>query len=172
MVNEKILGITSLSLVILMLFGVLLVSSIINSPIVQGELDFTVSGSNDCLRFLTRDVGVVYVPFVVGGSESWELTVECTEIATPKGWVDLYIYEGYWDEGVDYRCFSEDIYSVLDGVESLDFELGLGNPFEWIFVGSTQRSYTLFFIFPPGGPSEFHVSLKQGAAFLPMIKSG
>ena len=171
MVNEKILGITGLCLIVLMVFGALFVSSMVNFPLVQEELDFTVSGSNECLRFLTRDVGVVYVPFIVGAGESWDLVVECTGIATPGGWVDLYLYEGYWDEGVDYRCVSEEIYSVLDGVESLDFKLGLDNPFEGTFVGSGQ-SYTLFFIFPPGGPSSFHVSLKHGEAFLPMIKTG
>ena len=171
MVNEKILGITGFCLVALMLFGALLVSSLHNSPVVQVELDFSVSGSNECLRFLTRDVGVVYVPFVVGASESWELIVECTEITTPGGWVDLYLYEDYWDEGVDYECVSEDIYSFLDCVESLDFELGLDNPFVRTFVGFGQESYTLFFIFPPGGPSTFHVSFKQDVGFLPMIKS-
>ena len=172
LVNEKTLGITSLCLVALMLLTALLVSSLHNSPVVQEELDFTVTGSNGCLRFLTRDVGVVYVPFVVGAGESWDLVVECTEIATPGGWVDLYLYEDYWDEGVDYECVSEDIYSVLDCVESLDFELGLDNPFVRTFVGFGQESYTLFFIFPPGGPSSFHVSLNQSVGFLPMIKSG
>ena len=89
MVNEKVLGIASLCLVTLMLLCALLVSHIANSPVVQEELDFTVTSSNECLRFLTRDVGVVYVPFSVGIGESWDLVVECTEIATPGGWVDL-----------------------------------------------------------------------------------
>ncbi len=171
LVNEKTLGITSLCLVAIMLLTALLVSSLHNSPVVQEELDFTVTGSNGCLRFLTRDVGVVYVPFVVGVGESWDLIVECTEIATPGGWVDLYLYEGYWDKGVNHKCVSEDIYPILDSVESLDFELSLNNPFAGTFVGSGQ-SYTLFFIFPPGGPSSFHVSLNRSVGFLPMIKSG
>ena len=171
MANEKILGITSLCLVTIMLLSILLVSHIANSPIVQEELDFTVSGSNECLRFLTRDVGVVYVPFSIGIDESWDLIVNCTEIATPGGWVDLYIYKGYWNEGINYTCVSEDIYPILDNVESLDFKLSLDKPFIGTFDGSGQ-SYTLFFIFPPGGPSSFHVSLNRSIGFLPMIKSG
>ncbi len=171
MVNEKVLGLTSLCLVTLMLLSILSVLHIANSPVVQEELDLTVSGSNECLRFLTRDVGVVYVPFSVGVSENWDLVVECTKIATPRGWVDLYLYEGYWDEGVNHKCVSEDIYPILDSIESLDFELSLDNPFVGTFVGSGQ-SYTLFFIFPPGGPSSFHISLNRSVGFLPMIKSG
>jgi len=108
----------------------------------------------------------------VGAGEQWDLFVECTRIATPGGWVDLYLYNDYWDEGVDNKCFSEDLYSVLDNVESLDFKLGLDTPFMKTFEGSVQASYTLFFIFPPGGPSTFRVSLKEGAEFLPMIKTG
>ena len=172
MANEKILGITGFCLVVLMVLGVLMGSFFLNSPVEQVELDFTVSGSNECLRFLTRDVAVIYVPFVVGAGEHWDLFVECTRIATPGGWVDLYLYNEYWDEGVDYKCFSEDIYSILDDVESLDFKLGLETPFAKTFEGSVQKSYTFFFIFPPGGPSTFHVSLKEGAEFLPMIKTG
>jgi hypothetical protein len=161
MVNEKILGITSLCIVSLMVIGAFLISSLVNSPVAQEELDFTVSGSNECLRFLTRDVGVVYVPFTTGSNEQWELVVECTEIATPKGWIDMYFYQGYWDEGVDNTCYSEDIYSILDGVESLDYELGLDNPYSQVFGGVESASHTLFFIFPPGGPSSFHVTLSK-----------
>lgn len=161
MVNEKVLGATSLSLVLLMVIGTWLLSSLANSPVTQEELDFTVSGSNECLRFLTRDVGVVYVPFTTGPNEQWRLVVECTEIGLPNGWVDLYLYEGYWDEGFDNRCYSENIYSILDGVESLDFELGLDNPYSQIFGGVESASHTLFFIFPPGGHSSFHITLSR-----------
>lgn len=161
MVNEKVLGVAIVCMVIIVLVGAFFVSSFISSPLVQEELDFTVSGSNECLRFLTRDVGVVYVPFSTGAGEQWELVVECIDIATPKGWVDLYLYEGFWDDGVNYKCFSEDIYSILDNVESLDYELGLENPYSEVFGGSNGGSYTLFFIFPPGGPSSFHLTLNQ-----------
>jgi len=59
MVNEKILGITGFCLVALLVLGALMVSFFLSSPADQMELDFTVSGSNECLRFLTRDVGVI-----------------------------------------------------------------------------------------------------------------
>ncbi len=161
MVNEKVLGATSLCLVILMIVGAWLISSLINLPVAQEELDFTVSGSNECLRFLTRDVSVVYVPFITGSDEQWRLVVECTDIAVTSGWVDLYLYEGYWDEGIDNKCYSEDIYSILYGVNSLDYELDMDNPYSHVFGGGESASYTLFFIFPPGGSSSFHVSLKR-----------
>ena len=161
MVNEKVFGIVIICMVIIVVLGAFVVSTLINSPLVQEELDFTVTGSNECLRFLTRDVSVVYVPFSNGLNEEWELVVECTDIATPKGWVDLYLYDGYWDEGVDHVCFSEDIYSILDGVESLEYELGLDNSYSQVFSGSESESCTLFFIFPPGGPSSFHITLSK-----------
>lgn len=161
MVNEKVLGATSLCLVTLMIVGAWLVSSLINLPVAQEELDFTVSGSNECLRFLTRDVSVVYVPFTTGPNEQWRLVVECTDIAVASGWVDLYLYEGYWNEGLENKCYSEDIYPILYGINSLDFELGLDNTYSHVFGGVESASYTLFFIFPPGGPSGFHVSLNR-----------
>ncbi len=36
---------------------------------VQQELDFTVSGTNDCLRFLDRHVQTCYIPFKTGANE-------------------------------------------------------------------------------------------------------
>ena len=144
-----------------MVIGAWLVASVANPLVTQEELDFTVSGSNECLRFLTRDVGVAYVPFVTGPNEQWRLVVECTEIALPNGWVDLYLYDDYWDEGYDNKCYSEDIYSILDDVKSLDFELSLENPYSQVFDGAESDSHTLFFIFPPGGASSFHITLRR-----------
>ena len=161
MVNERVFGIIIVCMVAIVVLGAFVVSTLINSPLVQEELDFTVTGSNECLRFLTRDVSVVYVPFTSVANEEWELVVECTDIATPKGWVDLYFYDGYWDEGVDHVCFSEDIYSILDGVESLEYELGLDNSYSQVFGGSGSESCTLFFIFPSGGPNSFHITLSK-----------
>jgi hypothetical protein len=124
-------------------------------------MDFTVSGSNDCLRFLSRTVETAYVPLAIGANEKWELSIECTDIGTVNGWVDLYIYDGYWDAGVENKCFSEDIYAILDDVVSLDFELSVANPYLKTYGNSTFETYTLFFIFPPGGHSTFHILLKQ-----------
>ena len=138
-----------------------MVSFFFSSIVVQDELDFNVSGSNDCLRFLSRTVETVYVPLAIGANERWELNVECTDIAIVNGWIDLYIYDGYWDDGVDNKCFSEDIYPILDEVLSLDFKLSVDKPYSQTFGGSTSEFFTLFFIFPPGGPSTFHITITQ-----------
>lgn len=161
MVNERILSSVGICTVLFVLIGTFLVSSFFSSNIIQDELDFTVSGSNDCLRFLSRTVETVYVPLAIEANERWELSIECTDIAAVNGWVDLYIYDGYWDDGVENKCFSEDIYVILDDVVNLDYKLSVANPYLNIYENSTFETYTLFFIFPPGGPSTFHISFKQ-----------
>ena len=161
MVNERILSLVGVCIVVFVLVGAFLVSSFFSFNVVQDELDFNVSGSNDCLRFLSRTVKTVYVPLAAGVNEQWELSIECTDIATPNGWVDLYIYDGYWDDGVDNKCFAEDIYPILDEVLSLDFELSVDKPYSQTFGGSTSEFLTVFFIFPPGGPSTFHITITQ-----------
>lgn len=163
MVNEKILGLAGVCTVLFVLIGAFLFFFYSTSYQIQEELDFVVSGSNNCLRFLSRTVETVYVPLTTGANERWELTIECTDIATANGWVDLYIYNGYWDEGADNKCFSEDIYSIIDGIVSLDYELSENNPYSQTFGTTIQDSHTLFFILPPGGPSAFHVTLNQKA---------
>lgn len=161
MVNERILGSVGIFFVAIVLFGSFYVFLSFQSTKIQEELDFSVSGSNDCLRFLSRTVETVYIPINTGSNEFWELTIECIDISTPNGWVDLYIYAGYWDEGVDNKCLSADIYSILDGVVSLDYELGKNNPYSQVFGGNSQESHTIFFIFPPGGSSTYHVKLTK-----------
>ena len=47
------------------------------------ELDFTVTGTNDCLRFLNSTVSVVYVPIATGANENWQLTINCTKNLKP-----------------------------------------------------------------------------------------
>ena len=161
MVNEKILGSAGIFVVAVVLFGFFYIISTPQAIKTQEELNFSVSGSNDCLRFLSRTVETMYIPINTDPNEFWELTIECTDISTPNGWVDLYIYDGYWDAGVNNKCLSEDIYSILDGIVSLDYELGKNNPYSQVFGGTSQENFTIFFIFPPGGPSTFHVTLIQ-----------
>ena len=91
-------------------------------------MDFSITSSNECLRFLSRTIETAYIAFKTGSNERWELTIECTVIANEKGWVDLYLYEDYWDEGDGNKCYSEDLYSILANVVILDFKLGLENP--------------------------------------------
>ena len=161
MVNERILSLVGVCTVLFVLIGTFLVSSYFSSNIIQDELDFSVSGSNDCLRFLSRTVETVYVPLAIEANERWEINIECTDIATVNGWIDLYIYDGYWNYGVENKCFSEDIYAILDDVVSLNYKLSVANPYLKIYETSNFETYTLFFIFPPGGSSTFHISFKQ-----------
>lgn len=161
MVQKSILGLVGIFVVAFVLFGSIFIFLSPKSVNVQEELDFSISGSNDCLRFLSRTVETIYIPINIEPNEFWELTIECTDIAAPNGWVDLYIYDGYWNGGVENKCLSEDIYSILDGVVSLDYELGKNNPYSQVFGGASHESHTIFFIFPPGGSSTFHVTLIQ-----------
>ena len=126
------------------------------------ELDFTVSGTNECLRFLTSTVSVCYVPIPTGANENWQLTINRTEMyGGANVWTDVYIYKGYWDNGIDYKCMSEDLYPIIGEIESADGQIRTDTPFKASFCGSTPESYTVFFIFPPGGQATFHITLKQ-----------
>ena len=126
------------------------------------ELDFTVSGTNECLRFLNSTVSTAYVPFVTGANENWQLTINCTKMpGGTNGWTDVYICRGYWDMGKNYTCMSEDLYPILKEIESADAQIRIGAPYIAIFGGAIPQSYTVFFIFPPGGQATFQVILKQ-----------
>ena len=126
------------------------------------ELDFTVSGKNACLRFLNSSVSTVYIPIATGANQNWELTINASKMAGgPNGWVDLYVYDGYWDGGANNTCLSKDIYPILADVVSAEAQVKASTPYTQTFGGSTAESQTLFFVFPPGGQSTFHVTLKQ-----------
>ena len=72
-----------------------------------GPLDFTVSGTSDCLRFLNSTVSTVYVPFTVAANENLQLTVNCTKMpGGANGYTDVYVYKGYWNGGNNYTCTS------------------------------------------------------------------
>ena len=77
--------------------AVFLVPPLLNPPQeTTRELDFTVSGTNDCLRFLNSTVSVCYVPIATGADENWQLTINCTKMpGVANGWTDAYIYKGY-----------------------------------------------------------------------------
>jgi hypothetical protein len=126
------------------------------------ELDFVVSGNNSCLRFLNSSVSTVYIPVVIGANEQWQLTINASKMAGgANGWVDLYIYRGYWDGGVNNTCIAKDVYPILADIQDAEAQLKASEPYTRTFGGATAESYTLFFIFPPGGQSTFHVTLKQ-----------
>jgi hypothetical protein len=60
------------------------------------ELDFTVSGSSDCLSFLNSSVPIIYVPFTLLANENWQLTINCTKMpGGSNGYTDVYLYKEY-----------------------------------------------------------------------------
>jgi hypothetical protein len=128
---------------------------------IQEELDFTVSGSNDCLRFLTPTVQTAYVPFRTGANEQWQVSIECTQMPGAQGWTEVYLYKGYWEQGTNYMCLSKDLYPIIDKIETTDFQIKTNSTFTETFGDSTPQSYTLFFLMPPGGTGTYHVTLKQ-----------
>jgi hypothetical protein len=127
----------------------------------QQPLDFTVTQTNDCLRFLERTVKLCYTPFNTGAGEQWRLTVECLKMPGSVGWTDLYVYNGYWDAGADHLCTSEDLYPIVSDIPASDFRMNINNTFSQVFGEVTPRSYTVFFVFPPGGEGSFHVNLEK-----------
>ena len=162
--NKKILGLVVAIIVVCASVAAFLASSLL-APAQQptGALDFTVSGSSDCLRFLNSSVPAIYVPFTVAANENWQLTINCTKMSGgANGYTDVYIYKGYWNGGTNHTCTSSELYPLLNNIQSTNQQIRLKNPFTETYSASTQQSYTIFFVLPPGGQqSTFHVTLKQ-----------
>jgi hypothetical protein len=162
--NKKILGLV----IILVIFAAAAV--IVAVPLMfpsqtpltpTGELDFTVNGTSDCLRFLNGSVPTFYVPFTIAANENWQLTINATKMpGGANGWTDVYVYEGYWDGGTDNICKAENLYSMINDIKSADFAIRADAAYTQTFGESTQKSYTVFFVVPPGGPATFHITLK------------
>ncbi len=129
----------------------------------QQELAFTVSGTNDCLRFLDREVQTIYVPFRTGSNEQWRLTINVSKMpgSGSGAWTDLYMYNGYWDQGNNHKCLSEQLYPIINEIKTADFRIQANNTFSEVFGNSTPQSYTFFIIFPTGGQSTFNVRLEK-----------
>ena len=125
------------------------------------ELNFNVSGSSNCLRFLNDSVPIVYVPFTVAANEQMQLTVNATKMpGGANGWTDVYIYNGYWNQGADHMCKSGDVYPIISDIQSADFAIQTKAPYTATFRDTTQKSYTVFFVLPLGGEASFHITLK------------
>ena len=132
-----------------------------NTQIPSDKFSFSVSSQSNCLRFLNNSIPVIYVPFTVAAGQTGELTVNCTQMpGGANGWTDVYIYRGFWDQGIDHICNSSDIYPILSNVESADYAIKSNQPYVASFGEADQQSYTLFFLVPPGGTSMFQVSFK------------
>ncbi len=160
--NKKVLS-SVVAIVVCALVVVFLLESYFTPPQeATEEMDFVVSGTNDCLRFLNSTVSTVYIPFRTGANENWQLTINATKMpGGANGWTDVYIYKGYWDEGNDHKCMSEDLYSILSDMRSVGSQIRGDTPFKETFGGSTPQSYTVFFIFPPGGQATFHITYNK-----------
>ncbi len=161
--NKKILFLTIVVIVVCALVAAFLAESeLAPSQQPTGELAFTVSASSDCLRFLNNSVTTIFVPFTVAANENLQLTINCTKMSGgANGYTDVYIYKGYWDGGSNHTCAASDLYPIIGEIYSVDQQIRLGTPFTETYGASTQQSYTVFFVAPPGGQqSTFHVTLK------------
>ena len=165
--NKKLLIAIVLVIVGCTLAAGFLVESILAPPQQQQQtpkpLDFTVNGTNTCLRFLESNVSLCYIPFTVGANQNWQLTINCTQMpGGASGWTDLFIYKGYWDNGTNYKCTAGDTYPILSNIQATNSEIQGNNAFTETFNGnSTAQSYTVFFVFPNGGQGTFHVTYTQ-----------
>ena len=161
--NKKILGIFIVVIVICASIAAFVVmSSIAPTQQTPQALDFTVSGTNNCLRFLESNVSLCYIPFTVGANQNWQLTINCTQMpGGANGWTDLFIYKGYWDNGTDYKCTAEDVYPIIASIQATNSEIQGTGVFTETFNGTATQSYTMFFVFPNGGQATFHVTYNQ-----------
>jgi hypothetical protein len=162
--KRKVLGlIVTFIVVCASVAAFLFASSLAPDQQPSGALDFTVSGTSDCLRFLNSSVPAIYVPFTMAANEDWQLTINCTKMSGgANGYTDVYVYKGYWNGGSNNTCMSSELYPILNDIQSTDRQIRLNSPFTETYSESTQQSYTIFFVVPPGGQqSIFHVTLKQ-----------
>ena len=161
--NKKVSLIVSIILICALSAAILVTALITPSQQPTKELDFTVSGSSDCLRFLNSSVPTIYVPFTIAANENWQLTINCTKMpGGANGYTDVYLYKGYWNGGSNNTCTSSDLYPIISDIQSTDHQIRLNTPYTQAYGESTQQSYTVFFVVPPGGQqATFHVTLKQ-----------
>jgi hypothetical protein len=126
----------------------------------QQPLAFSAKGTNTCLRFLDRNVSTCYIPFTTSANERLQLSINASKIPG-SGWTDVFVYNGYWDKGKNHTCLSQDLYPILNEIQSSDFRIQTNSTFTKTFVGSTTQSYTFFIIFPAGGESVFNFKLEK-----------
>ena len=162
--DKKVLGlVVAVIVVCALVVAFLAASSLAPHQQPTGALDFTVSGTSDCLRFLNSSVPTIYVPFTTVANENYQLTINCTKMpGGANGYTDVYIYKGYWNGGSNHTCASSDLYPILTDLQSTDRQIRLNSPFTETYSNSTQQSYTVFFVVPPGGQqATFHVTFKK-----------
>ncbi|MGD6808765.1 MAG: hypothetical protein ACQCN3_03615 [Candidatus Bathyarchaeia archaeon] len=161
--NNKIVALSVVIVVVCVLVGTAAYGYLVNpsSSLSPTEtLDLTVTGSSSCLRFLNDSVPTVYVPFTVAANQQMQLTVNATTMPGTGAYTEVYIYDDYWNNGDNNICKSADVYSIISDIKSADFTLTTNTPYIETFGDTTQKSYTVFFVIPPGGPTTFDISLK------------
>jgi hypothetical protein len=161
--NKRIISlVVGVVVICALMVSLFFASSITSTQLTPKQLDFTVNGTNGCLRFLESNVSLCYVPFTVGANQTWQLTINCTQMpGGNSGWTDLFIYNGYWDNGTNNKCTAGDVYSILSNIQPTNSEIQGKNVFTETFNGTSTQSYTVFFVFPNGGQGTFHVTYKQ-----------
>lgn len=153
--------------IIFIVVAVILAAAIysFNSPLQlqpqQQDFAFTVNGNNSCLRFLDREVKTIYIPFRTGANEKWQLSIDCTIPGGAGAWTDLYTYRGFWDEGSEHICVSEQLYPIINEIETTGSRIQANSTFTQVFGEPTAQSFTFFIIFPAGGQSTFNVKLNK-----------
>jgi len=152
--NRKFVALTVIVVVVCAVAAAFSLTSMLSSetPHSAKDLDFTLQGTNSCLRFLESNVSLGYVPFTVGANQNWQLTINCTQMpGGAQGWTELYIYRGYWDNGTSYKCQAGDVYGILGSIKDDNKIIqGDGAFTETFNGGATPQSYTIFFVFPNG----------------------
>jgi hypothetical protein len=103
---------------------------------------------------------MVYVPFTIEAGKHMQLTINATKMPN-GGYTEMYYYNGYWDQGQNNTCKSADVYPIIGDIRSAERTLTTQSPYVMTFGGNTTiQSWTMFFVFPPGGPTSFHITLK------------
>ena len=162
--NKKFIGITVVVIVLCAIVAAFSLTSLFSNESNPAKpIDFTIQGTNSCLRFLECNVSLGYVPFTVGANQNWQLTINCTQMpGGSQGWTELYIYKGYWDNGTNYKCQAGDLYGILSNIKDDNKMIQGDSAFTQTFTaGANPQSYTAFFVFPNGGQGTFHVTYKQ-----------
>ena len=116
--NKKIGLIVSIILICALSAAILATALITPSHQPTKELDFIVSKSSDCLRFLNSSVPTIYVSFIITANENWQLTINCTKMpGGANGYTDVYLYKGYWNKGSNNTCTPSDLYPILSEIQ-------------------------------------------------------
>jgi hypothetical protein len=162
MMNKKLIASITALIAICVIAGTAayyFLSSTASPQTPTGELNLTVNGSSSCLRFLNDSVPMVYVPFTVAANQHMQLTINATKMPGASAYTEVYVYNGYWDKGENNTCKSANVYPIINDIKSADFTLIANSPYTQTFGDTTTKSYTVFFLFPPGGPTTFHITL-------------